>query len=91
MADMVTQDRSEGWPRETLEVEVLRIVRDEMQLDESFTATSSLEAAGLDSLTLVRILVEIDEFVGVWLEGDELTPQTLQTVTHIVDAICDRM
>ena len=88
---MVTQDRSEGWPRETLEVEVLRIVRDEMQLDESFTATSSLEAAGLDSLALVRILVEIDELVGVWLEGDELTPQTLRTVRHIVDAICDTM
>ena len=78
-------------PVASLEEEVLRIVRDEMQLDESFGATSSLESVGMDSLALVRVLVEIDECIGVWLEGDDLTPQTLRTVQHIGEAIREKM
>jgi acyl carrier protein len=66
---------------------VFRIIKEEKQLDESFTMTTPLEQVGLDSLALVRILVGIDQTLGVWLEGEALTPENLFDVKHMASCI----
>ena len=71
------------WTLDEIEEEVFRIVKEEKQLDESFTTTTRLEEVGLDSLALVRILVSIDQSIGVWLEGEALTPENLLDVKHM--------
>lgn len=73
----------ERWTLEKIEDEVLIIIRNEKLLDESFLKSTSLEEIGLDSLALVRILVGIDQNIGVWLEGDALTPENLTDVKSI--------
>jgi acyl carrier protein len=71
------------WSLDEIEAEVFRIIKEEKQLDESFTLTTSLEQVGLDSLALVRILVGVDQSLGVWLEGEALTPENLLDVKHM--------
>jgi acyl carrier protein len=71
------------WSLHEIEAEVFRIIKEEKQLDESFTLTTPLEQVGLDSLALVRILVGIDQSLGVWLEGEALTPENLLDVKHM--------
>ena len=77
------------WSLDEIETEVFRIIKDEKQLDESFTPTTPLEQVGLDSLALVRILVGIDQSLGVWLEGEALTPENLLDVKHMATYIED--
>lgn len=72
-----------AWTPDEIDAELFRIVKEEKQLDESFTMTTRLEEVGLDSLALVRILVRIDQSIGVWLEGEALTPENLLDVKHI--------
>jgi acyl carrier protein len=77
------------WSFNEIEAEVFRIIKEEKQLDESFTVTTPLEEVGLDSLALVRILVGIDQSLGVWLEGEALTPENLLDVKHMAAYIND--
>jgi acyl carrier protein len=72
-----------SWTLDEIETEVFRIIKEEKQLDDSFTMTTPLEQVGLDSLALVRILVSIDQSLGVWLEGEALTPENLLDVKHM--------
>ena len=71
------------WTLDEIEAEVYGIIKDEKQLDDSFSMTTPLEQVGLDSLALVRILVGIDQNLGVWLEGEALTPENLLDVKHM--------
>lgn len=83
---------AKNWTVEQVEDEVFRIVKEEKQLDEGFTKTSSFVDIGLDSLSLVRILVAIDYSIGVWLEGGSLTPENLrdtQTLAASVQRVID--
>jgi acyl carrier protein len=76
-------NEQKSWTLPEIEAEVFRIIKEEKQLDDSFTPTTRLEAVGLDSLALVRILVGIDQSMGVWLEGEALTPENLLDVKHM--------
>jgi acyl carrier protein len=69
-----------NWTRQEVEAELLEIIRSQKQLDHTFTIHSELSADGLDSLTMVRILVAIEEKFGVWLEGDALNRDNLRNV-----------
>jgi acyl carrier protein len=68
------------WRYEDIEAGLLDIIRSQKQLDETFTPRSDLAATGLDSLTMVRILVAIEEKFGVWLEGAALDRENLRNV-----------
>jgi len=78
---MMSEERP--WTLDEIETEVFRIIKEEKQLDDSFTMTTPLEQVGLDSLALVRILVGIDQSLGIWLEGEALTPENLLDVKHM--------
>lgn len=75
------------WTLEEVEDEVLRIVKDEKQLGEEFAKNTSFVDVGLDSLSLVRILVAIDNSMGVWLEGGSLTPENLRDVHSLAASV----
>lgn len=76
----------QNWNLEEIENEVFRIIKEEKQLDDSFSKVTPFEEVGLDSLALVRILVSIDSSIGVWLEGGSLTPENLRDVKSL--AVC---
>ena len=76
-----------NWAPQELEDEVFRLVKEEMQLDGTFTVTTPLDEVGLDSLALVRVLVAIDNHIGVWLEGESLTPENLLDVRHLAACV----
>jgi acyl carrier protein len=69
-----------NWTYEEVEAGLLEIIRSQKQLDDTFTSQSDLVAAGLDSLTMVRILIGVEEKFGVWLEGDALNRENLRNV-----------
>jgi acyl carrier protein len=69
-----------NWTYEEVEAGLLEIVRSQKQLDDTFTSQSDLAATGLDSLTMVRILIAVEEKFGVWLEGDALNRENLRNV-----------
>jgi acyl carrier protein len=86
---MMSEQKS--WTLDEIEAEVFRIIKEEKQLDDSFAVTTPLEQVGLDSLALVRILVGIDQSLGVWLEGEALTPENLLDVKHMASYINDML
>lgn len=86
---MTSEQKS--WTLDEIEAEVLRIIKEEKQLDATFTKHTKLEEVGLDSLALVRILVGIDQSLGVWLEGEALTPENLLDVEHMAAYIHQRL
>ena len=69
-----------NWTIEEIEAGLLEIIRSQRQLDDTFTAQSDLAAVGLDSLTMVRVLISVEEKFGVWLEGDVLSGENLKNV-----------
>ncbi|HUB67751.1 MAG TPA: phosphopantetheine-binding protein [Candidatus Methylacidiphilales bacterium] len=75
------------WTYEELEAGVLEIIRSQKQFDESLTAQTDLAAAGLDSLTMVRVMVAIEEKFGIWLEGDTMSYETLRTVEMMAQSL----
>lgn len=79
------------WTIDEVENKVFDIVKNEKQLDDSFTKTTPLESIGLDSLALVRILVSIDQNLGVWLEGGALEPENLEDVKHLAACVNQSM
>lgn len=78
---------TKNWTLEEVENEVFRIVKEEKQLGEEFAKNTSFVEVGLDSLSLVRILVAIDNSMGVWLEGGALTPENLRDVKSLAISV----
>jgi acyl carrier protein len=60
--------------------ELYRIVRRELRLGDEFTPASNLQASGLDSLALTRLLLAVEEGMGVWIDESLLTPENLENV-----------
>jgi acyl carrier protein len=67
--------------------ELHRIVRQELRLDERFTVTSNLQDSGLDSLALTRLLLAVEERLGVWIDESLLTPDNLENVESLATCV----
>jgi acyl carrier protein len=58
---------------------VFAILRDDVLTpDESFSPSSNLVEAGLDSLSMTQVLLAIEESTGLWVDESELTPENLE-------------
>jgi acyl carrier protein len=69
-----------AWTRETLTDLIYRTLRDELlAVDESFTPSSNLIEAGLDSLAITQLMLAIEEATGVWTDESLLTPENLRS------------
>ena len=66
--------------KQDLAVELYRIVRRELRVGDDFTPASNLQDSGLDSLALTRLLLAVEEGLGVWIDESLLTPETLENV-----------
>jgi len=71
----------------SLEDRILHIVRTVKRLDERFDATTPFAEVGLDSLARVRILVAIDQQLGVWVEAEALPPENLRDVACLAACV----
>ena len=49
---------------------------------------TDLVAAGFDSLSLVRLLVFIEQVYGVWIPAPQLTADTLRNVRSLTSIVC---
>lgn len=67
--------------------ELHRIVRQELRLDDRFTVTSNLQDSGLDSLALTRLLLAVEERLGVWIDESLLTPDNLENVESLATCV----
>jgi acyl carrier protein len=74
-----------------LAAELTSLLRSQINLADSFTARTPLAEAGIDSLAMVRVLVAIEEKYGVWLEGEDLTPENLKTVESLAGRLREQL
>jgi acyl carrier protein len=78
-------------PMPDLAAELTALLRAQINLDDAFTARTDLSEAGVDSLAMVRVLVAIEEKYGVWLEGEDLTPENLKTVESLAGRLREQL
>src|SRR5262245_622907 len=70
-----------------LTTELHRLVQRELRLDDRFTAVSNLQQSGLDSLALTRLLLAVEERLGVWIDESLLTPDNLENVESLAAGV----
>lgn len=54
-----------------------------LNTDRVIEPDTPLEDAGLDSLRLTQLLLEIEEEMGVWIDEQYLTPENLQDLRSL--------
>lgn len=78
--------------REALEQIVFDFVRDELlTVGPEFTPRSNLVEAGLESLGLTQLMLQIEERTGVWLDESLLTPENLESVESLAACVHDQL
>jgi acyl carrier protein len=73
--------------KKDLAVQLHRIVQRELKLGDDFTAVSNLQESGLDSLALTRLLLAVEEALGVWIDESVLTPENLENVESLAACV----
>ena len=71
-----------------METKLISVIGDElMELDSDFGATDDLFEAGLDSMTIMQLLLVIEENFGVEIPAAELSRENFSTPRSIVSLI----
>ncbi len=71
---------------------VTEVLRDELlSVDETFTSTSNLVEAGLDSLAVTQLMLSIEEMTGVWVDESLLTPANLETPESLATCVYEHL
>jgi acyl carrier protein len=80
----------EDYSRDEL-VEFLTMALEErvLETDRTIDPGTPLEEAGLDSLRLTQLLLEIEEETGIWVDEQHLTPENLETVNSLAKCLED--
>jgi len=79
-----------AWSREALAQRIVEILREDiLDVDERFTATSSLVDAGLDSLAVTQLLLALEESTGIWVDESLLTPENLASAEALAACVVD--
>lgn len=73
--------------KDELVSELHQLIRRELRLGESFTSASNLQDSGLDSLALTRVLLAVEERLGVWIDESLLTPDNLENVESLAACV----
>lgn len=81
-SDTYTQDELVEFLTTALEERVL-------ETDRSIEPDTPLEEAGLDSLRLTQLLLEIEEETGEWIDEQYLTPENFQDVNSLARCLQD--
>ena len=71
-----------------METKLLGIIRDEvLDIDQDLTSESDLFEAGLDSMAIMQLLLQIEDHFGVELDPSDLSRDNFQTVSKIAALI----
>src|ERR1051325_2077668 len=75
-------------PRE-VELRLLTFLRREVFSPQmTVTEETDLIAAGFDSLSLVRLLLFVEQNYGVWVPAAQITAETLRNVRSLATIVC---
>ena len=77
--------------KEDVAIELFRIVRNEIRVGTDFTPVSNLQQNGLDSLALTRLLLAVEERLGIWIDESFLTPENLENVETLAACVYERL
>jgi len=61
--------------------------RDLLSVGSDFTPDSSMNEAGLDSLAVAQLLLEVEQATGQWVDEALLTPRNLASVRAFAKAV----
>ena len=71
---------------------IFEIVRNDiLTVDESFTTSTDLVEAGLDSLALTQLLLAIEEACGVWIDEGLLTEESLASTEALAELVHEQL
>ncbi len=56
----------------------------EENLEVSLNGCDNLKSSGVDSLSLVVLLIKIEECFGIVFDDDDLNPETIKTLNDVV-------
>lgn len=56
----------------------------EENLEVSLNCCDNLKSSGVDSLSLVVLLIKIEECFGIVFDDDDLNPETIKTLNDVV-------
>lgn len=71
-----------------IEADLLAFVRREVFAAEvDATLETDLIAAGFDSMSLVRVLVHIEQTHGMWIPESEITGDSLQNLRTLAETV----
>lgn len=59
-----------------------------MAPDHPIGAADSLEAAGVDSMSLLQILLYIEREHGFWISDEDLTDEVIASVSTLAEHVC---
>ncbi len=71
-----------------IEADLLAFVRREVfSADVNATLETDLVAAGFDSMSLVRVLVFVEQTYGMWIPEGEITGDSLQNLRTLAGTV----
>jgi D-alanine--poly(phosphoribitol) ligase subunit 2 len=71
-----------------IEAELLAFVRREVFAPQvNVTTETDLVAAGFDSMSLVRVLLFIEQTYGFWIPESEITAESLKTLATLAATV----
>ena len=71
-----------------IEGDLLAFVRREVfAADAVVTLETDLVSAGFDSLSLVRVLVFVEQTYGLWIPGNEITGDSLRNLRALAGTV----
>ena len=74
---------------ETITNQIFHVLKhDLLSVGEDFTCDSDLFSAGLDSMGIAQLLLEIQSRTGIWLEESALTAENLRSCRALAVCIC---
>ncbi len=67
--------------------DIIDILKEILEPDIEIVASESLKKYGLESISLVRVIVKLEEKYDIEIKEDDLVPENFQTV----ESICSLM
>lgn len=74
-----------------LEALIFDVLRSELlEVGDEFTRCSNLVDAGLSSMSVVQLLLAVEEKTGIWVDEADLTPENLETTVTLARCVFEQ-
>ena len=73
-----------------MEEDLIEIVREVLDTEETLTPQSDLFAAGLDSMGIMQLLLAIEDYSGVAMDPADLSRENFSTAAKIAALVAEK-